>query len=235
MMRIMIGILLFILTVDVSAQYFIEEHPWNPDMNQDDFIGTSDLTGFLSVFGQEFGSPPPQCDYDGTPIEEWLSGVLSEEIILDSLFIEFQLEDSSEVYFPGCPDPTLEVAILSFSEMMTDINWAGTGYSGPIFGGQILRSVSDNGLFIFAFHYSGSTGEYRIYTRYPYLATAGYENDGLFGTSNVIWSDPLTLPFDSTNTFSEDGLVFDSNIWSDNEWPHFANYLHIIPYWHLSE
>ena len=84
-----------VVAVTAGAQgTTIHEYPWNPDWNNDNYIGSQDLTGFLSAFGSEFGNPPEPCDYDGTPLEEfiwhlrWLN-------ILDSIFIEYELEDVS--------------------------------------------------------------------------------------------------------------------------------------------
>ena len=53
----------------------IHESPWNPDWNNDNFIGSSDLTGFLSAFGSEFGNPPEPCNYDGTALESFIFNI----------------------------------------------------------------------------------------------------------------------------------------------------------------
>ena len=235
-MRQLLTILFAAVSLGLTAQNnFIQEYPWNPDSDNDDFIGVGDLTGFLSVFGQQFGTPPEPCDYDGTPMEDWLSGIITGDIILDSMFVEFQLLDSSLVYYPGCPDPVMEAVELNFSEMMTNVAWTGTSYTGETLGGQMLRVYSSEVAFYIAFHYSGATGQYRIQSRYQELAAAGYEADGFFGTSNVIWSDAMSLPFEGVHVFDENGLSFDPSIWSSNEWPYYANYITLLPYWHYAE
>ena len=218
-----------------SQNNAIHVYPWNPDANQDNSIGMGDLLSFLSVFGNDFGLPPEPCDYDGTPLEDWFSGIISGDIMLDSLFVEFQLLDSSEVFYPGCPEPVMEVVEINFSEMLTQIFWSNTGYSGSSYGGQMLRANSSEISFYVAFHHSGSTGFYHIVTRYLELSLLGYETDGLFGTSNVIWSDDISIPFDEIHSFNENGLFFDSSLWGSNEWPYYANYLHILPYWHYAD
>lgn len=235
-MRQLLTILFAAVSLGLTAQNnFIQEYPWNPDSDNDDFIGVGDLTGFLSVFGQQFGTPPEPCDYDGTPLEDWLSGIITSDIILDSMFVEFQLLDSSLVYYPGCPDPVMEVVELNFSEMMTNVTWTTSGYSGQAYGGQVLRISSSEVGFYFGFHYSGALGRYSIQTRYQELSSSGYEIDGFFGTSNVIWSDGMSLPFEGVHVFDENGLSFDPSIWSSNEWPFYANVITMLPYWHYAE
>ena len=78
-----------------SQNNSIHVYPWNPDANQDNEIGMDDLLSFLSVFGEEFGLPPEPCTYDGTPLEELLGGIFSSSIIIDSLFVEYELIDSN--------------------------------------------------------------------------------------------------------------------------------------------
>ena len=43
----------------------IQEFPFNPDSNGDDFVGVTDLQSFLASYGQSFGSPPPM----GRPLQ----------------------------------------------------------------------------------------------------------------------------------------------------------------------
>ena len=79
----------------------IHEYPWNPDSNNDNLIGVDDLLDFLPVFGDEFGNPPEPCDYDGTPLEEFDISVLDGTIILDSIFVEYEIEDTGTYFLPG--------------------------------------------------------------------------------------------------------------------------------------
>ena len=236
-MRQLLTILFAAISLGLTAQNnFIQDYPWNPDSDNDDFIGVGDLTGFLSVFGQQFGTPPEPCDYDGTPMEDWLSGIITGDIILDSMFVEFQLLDSSLVYYPGCPDPVMEVVELNFSQLLTDIEWTGSPYQGSAeLGGQYLRVATSPPGFHLGFHYSGSTGGYRIFSRYSDLSAQGYSTDGLFGIASPFFSDTLSIPFGPLNSFDEDGLSFDPAIWGPNHWPYYANYITLLPYWHYAE
>lgn len=220
----------------LAQNNFIQEYPWNPDSDNDDFIGVGDLTGFLSVFGQQFGTPPEPCDYDGTPIEEWFSGLITGDIILDSMFIEFQLLDSSLVYYPGCPDPVMEVVELHFSDMMTNVGWNNSPWSSSSYlGGQYLAVFESFSDLVIGFHYSGLGGQYHLFSYYNALSVAGYSSDGLFGTGNWFSSGAITLPFGPENSFDENGLSFDPSIWSSNNWPHYASYITLLPYWHYAE
>ena len=150
------------------------------------------------------------------------------------MFVEFQLLDSSLVYYPGCPDPVMEAVELNFSEMITDIEWTGSPYVGaPELEGQYLR-MSTSG-FNLGFHYYGGTGGYRIFGRYPDLLAQGYSTDGLFGTASHFFSNAISIPFDPLNTIDEDGLSFDPVIWGPNLWPYYANYITLLPYWHYAE
>ena len=210
----------------------IHEYPWNPDSNNDNFVGTEDLAGFLSAFGSEFGNPPEPCDYDGTPYEDWWSMIVSGEIIVDSLFIEFQLVDSSLVFQPGCPEPLMEVAEISWAAMLyyhSSMDVANQG-QGPGFYG------SEGGSSMFwTFQFDGTDGTYVNWFTCGILNTTGYAGDGLFG-SNASWvpGPDVQLPFPETWYLDEEGIHMESG-WDESQWPYYANYLHILPYWHYAE
>ena len=108
-----------VVAVTAGAQgTTIHEYPWNPDSNNDNLIGINDLLDFLPVFGDEFGNPPEPCDYDGTPLEDLVIGIADGSIVLDSMFIEYELEDVSTYYILGCPDPVTDTLIFSNSVML---------------------------------------------------------------------------------------------------------------------
>jgi len=68
-----------VVAVTAGAQgTTIHEYPWNPDFNNDTYVGSEDLMGLLSTYGTQFGLPPEPCDYDGTPLEELLSGLTTQ-------------------------------------------------------------------------------------------------------------------------------------------------------------
>ena len=210
----------------------IHEYPWNPDWDNDNFVGSSDLTGFLSAFGSEFGNPPEPCDYDGTPLEEFYLNLVSGDVVLDSMFIEFQLEDVSSYYVPGCPD------LLTDTVQITEVgilNTIGTsGCSGTYFG-DVLWSVSGStstSSTVFSIYYWATSNEFQIglttSAHFPFHA------DGFFGGLSGCGSTTnQTLPFPESWQLSETGINMDS--WTNNSWMNYANYIHILPYWHYAE
>ena len=227
-------LLALVVAVTAGAQgTTIHEYPWNPDWNNDNFVGSSDLTGFLSAFGSEFGNPPEPCDYDGTSFEQWWSSAISGEIIIDSLFIEFQLLDSNEVFQPGCPEPIMEVAEVSWSGMLESLGLMNSPFGngqGPGFWNN-----GNSGAHFWIFNYHGLTGEYSIISTCGILNQTGYAGDGLFGgTGNWSIAPGVGLPFPEDWYLDEDGIHIESG-WSENNWQYYANYLHILPYWHYAE
>ena len=206
-----------------GAQNFIHEYPWNPDWDNDNFVGTSDLTGFLSAFGSEFGNPPEPCDYDGTPLEELVFAIIDGTVVLDSIFIEYQLEDIASYYNVGCPDPVTDTVVVSNSVMLNSFHlyseeWYMDGYD------------ASGHYHYFMFEWDGSEGWYKFVLG-NYLVTIfdGFFNDAIQSTTPQV-----QLPLPSTWYLDADGIHFE-NTWSYQHWAFYANYLHILPYWHYAE
>ena len=60
--------------------------PYNPDADDDSYIGVADILGLLPLYGQQFGIDSSlTCDYDGTPFEQILGGIWDGTIIVDSV------------------------------------------------------------------------------------------------------------------------------------------------------
>ena len=222
-------LLALVVAVTAGAQgTTIHEYPWNPDWDNDNFVGSSDLTGFLSAFGSEFGNPPEPCDYDGTPLEDLFIGITDGSIILDSIFIEYELEDVSTYYLLGCPDPITDTLVYAASHMLNQwfINpnqWQAFNYyngNGPL-------------PLTFEFHYNLINGSYLIQTQNYVLSNNGFTADGFFG-SYTANSNNVQIPFPESWYLDEDGIHLDG-AWGPEEWPYYANYLHILPYWHYAE
>jgi len=204
----------------------IHEYPWNPDSDGDNLIGINDLLDFLPVFGDEFGNPPEPCDYDGTPLEDLVFGIADGSIVLDSMFIEYELEDVSTYYVLGCPDPVTDTLIFSNSVMLENVSFSGGSWyiSGINSYGQPLE---------FQFYYNTTAGLYSfILTNYT-ISVLGFTNDGFFAqlSSQTEWSP---IPFPEDWYLDEEGIHIESG-WNEGDWPYYANYLHILPYWHYAE
>lgn len=58
-MRLFVTLTLMLLAMGLNAQL---NYPWNPDENGDSSIGTTDLVGFLSVYGENFVPEPVPLD-----------------------------------------------------------------------------------------------------------------------------------------------------------------------------
>ena len=226
-MKHLMTLLALVVAVTAGAQgTTIHEYPWNPDWNNDNYIGSSDLTGFLSAFGSEFGNPPEPCDYDGTPLEELVIGIAEGSIVLDSMFIEYELEDVSTYYILGCPDPVTDTLIFSNSVMLEGTEassnyWDCTGFD------------SYNQFFRVRFYWNTSNGIYSWYWENYAIVTLGFINDGFFGSA-ASSSDASSIPFPESWYLDEEGIHIESG-WNENNWPYYANYLHILPYWHYAE
>jgi hypothetical protein len=213
----------------VAQNNSIEVYPWNPDANNDNAIGTSDLLEFLPVFGTYFGTPPEPCDYEGTPLEELFAGLLTGAIVLDSVFVEFELEDSAEFYLIGCPEPVTDTVIFAYSSMIHGIGSLNNSnrytFTGP----------DNEGFTTFtSFEVDVQTNTYRFSSQIDKLESTGFIEDGFFGgfSHSSQWVN-TQLPF--PNSWYFDAMGIHVTGWEDHQWPFYANYLHILPYWHYAE
>ena len=216
-----------VVAVTAGAQgTTIHEYPWNPDSNNDNLIGVDDVMGLLSVFGDEFGNPPEPCDYDGTPLEDLVIGIADGSIVLDSMFIEYELEDVSTYYILGCPDPVTDTLIFSNSAMLNGFTLGGTYWS-------ILGYDSYGHALYFYFWFSLQSGTYYFSSQSNSLQQLGISNDGFFAgyTSGTTLN---SIPFPEGWYLDEEGIHIESG-WDEGDWPYYANYFHILPYWHYAE
>ena len=85
---------------------------YDPDSNGDDLIGAEDLMTFLGVYNTSLAVDTTlECEFDGTTEDEWLFGIFSGEVILDSMVVQFSISDSATYFEPGCP--TQKVSYLN--------------------------------------------------------------------------------------------------------------------------
>ena len=226
-MKHLMTLMALVVAVTAGAQgTTIYEYPWNPDSNNDNLIGVDDLLDFLPVFGDEFGNPPEPCDYDGTPLEELMAGIAEGTIILDSMFVEYELEDVSTYYNIGCPDPITDTMIFANSAMLKS-------YSE---GGDYFLIAGDNSyghVEGFWFNWNVTNGTYAFKLSDNSLVSLGITQDGFFGMS---WAQTVfsSLPFPIDWYLDAEGVHIESG-WDETDWPYYANYFHILPYWHYAE
>lgn len=226
-MKHLMTLMALVVAVTAGAQgTSIHEYPWNPDFNNDTYIGSEDLMGLLSTYGTQFGLPPEPCDYDGTPLEDLVIGIADGSIVLDSMFIEYELEDVSTYYILGCPDPVTDTLIFANATMLQTFNSG--SYYWHLSGNDIYSHP-----FYFQWEFNLQAGTYGFYLQNNTLFDEGFENDGFFG-SYYSSTDYSPIPFPEGWYLDEEGIHIESG-WSSNDWPYYANYLHILPYWHYAE
>ena len=202
--------------------------PYNPDANDDGYIGSPDLLSFLPLFGSQVGIDSSlTCDYDGTPVEEFLGNVWNGDIIIDSMLVQYHTIDSAEVYIAGCPDPVWETVsyerawwVDNYSVQPYGMTWTGSWNS-------FFRRV--------LIDFDASSGIFQIEIYDDEVAITGL--DEILGPKNA---RPLTsagsynwsIPFPLDDAFLDEfGLHF-------NHWNGFlsgATYVNILPYWHYAE
>ena len=230
-MKHLMTLMALVVAVTAGAQgTTIHEYPWNPDSNNDNLIGINDLLDFLPVFGDEFGNPPEPCDYDGTPLEELVIGIADGSIVLDSMFIEYELEDVSTYYILGCPDPVTDTLIFSNSVMLENF-----GLGSNLW--EIYGSGAYGSSLYMKFNFQLGSGTYSFSFQNDALYILGFFNDGFFGGLGAWFgSSPgsVPLPFPDSWYLDEEGIHIESG-WDETHWPYYANYLHILPYWHYAE
>ena len=204
--------------------------PWNPDANDDSYIGATDMLSTLAVYGQQFGIDSSlTCDYDGTPIEEFWGNVWNGDIIIDSMLVQYHTIDSAEVYVAGCPDPIWETVsyerawmAASYYEQASWKRWQ-SGDSG--FSRYFYLSFSANsGEFDFRIQ------DNEVYDTGLTEVLGNQQSYSLpsFSEGQYFWSLPFPL----------DAAVFDENGIQFEYWNNFlsgATYVNILPYWHYAE
>ena len=209
----------------------IHQYPWNPDFDGDNFIGISDLTGFLAAFGAAYGSAPAPCDFDGTPLEEWCISIANGQVILDSVFVEYQLQDTFSQFVPGCPDAVTDTLTFSNYSMLYSTDDLSVGqFPTVIFAASNYDAYGE--LLLIALVYNAENNRFRwqlmswaIFEEYGYNSQFG----DFFALTN---SDGEPMPWPSEWSFDENGIHL---TWPYDVWPNYANYLHILPYWHYAE
>ena len=205
--------------------------PYNPDADDDSYIGVGDVLGLLPP-GQQFGIDSSlTCDYDGTPIEEFFGNVWNGDIIIDSMLVQYHTIDSAQVFIAGCPDPAWETvsyerawmtgpATYELSNNRVRWNASLIGYSRNFF----LYFYPSSGYFTFRILDTevDATGLTDI------LGNRSAHAQASEVCCDASWFIPFPLELGS---FDESGVQFE-------QWDGFltnAAYVNILPYWHYAE
>ena len=238
----------FVTLVACFASFIaVAQNPnYDPDSNGDDLIGAADLTSLLAVYNTSLAVDTTlECNFNGTAEEEWLFGILTGEVILDSMVVQFSISDSALYYEPGCPIPQYHTLQLELEYVLDNVSSTPTELK--VYGNYPNQWVLKNKLtfdlraaLILGEHYwtwiDWNLRELRDFTA-PFGADYNFEY-----SSNAAFACS-TIESDYAQTFSldEDGLAsgIRCNGLPDNSGP-FGNpvgynYFRILPYWHYAE
>jgi hypothetical protein len=200
--------------------------PYNPDADDDSYIGVADILGLLPLYGQQFGIDSSlTCDYDGTPFEQILGGIWDGTIIVDSIRAQYHLEDSAQVFMPGCPEPVWESASFEATWVgypsFQSNDWYFYTSDSPY---KYLRMQFYEGWGWYSFRFSDP----EIYSLGLGAILGNEAESWALGNVNQAW----TLPFDSLDyTYSEFGVQFtDFDGFMSSQ-----TYNSILFYWHYAE
>jgi len=203
--------------------------PYNPDADDDSYIGVADVLGLLPLYGQQFGIDSSlTCDYDGTPIEEFWANVYNGDIIIDSMLVQYHTVDSAEVFFAGCPDPVWETVSYERAWTVPYTSWYFPTLSWESF-------IADN-LKFFRMWFSESNGRFHFQLR-----DGEIDSQQLSGVLGSSYSDARTVESGNSSwtiPFPTDAASFDENGIHFEYWNGFlsnATYVNILPYWHYAE
>lgn len=214
----------FTLLLAMGLGAFAQSMPYNPDSNGDDFVGVDDVLGVLGVYNTALIDSTLTCDYEGTELENLLAGLFSEELVLDSVYLEYLLVDSQEIFQPGCPDPVLIETVLDRSYMMTDPQITLNPTSVSIFK-QISLFGYTRG---FTFSFYMENGRYQI---------SVFDNEvGQFTQNSYSSYTYSNIPFPSDFFLDENGIQ--SEGWDSYGNPNFVqacSEFRLIPFWHAAE
>ena len=218
---------LLTLTALLVSSLAMAQMPYNPDSNGDDLIGSEDLLTFLGVYNTLLIDSSLTCDYEGTDLETAIVGLITQDYILDSVYVEYVIHDTISYYTPGCPDVIVDPIVLQRSFMMTYSQWDDAPYvyaSKNYFG--FWRS--------FYIEYQENNNRFNIYLsdsevdQLPSYSGQSYLWDP---SSEEYWTAP-SLPFPSDWHLNADGLQVD---WREDDWVNNCEHFRLIPYWHEAE
>ena len=218
---------LLTLTALLISSLAMAQMPYNPDSNGDDLIGSEDLLTFLGVYNTLLIDSSLTCDYEGTDLETALVGLITQDYILDSVYVEYVIHDTNSYYTPGCPDVIVDPIVLERSFMMTNSFWNPEPYVGA---SKDHFGFNRN----FYIGYLENTNEFYVYLSDNEVAQLPSYSDGsfLWDPSSEIYTVELSLPFPSNWYLNADGLQVD---WREDDWVNKCEHFRLIPYWHEAE
>jgi len=236
----------FVTLVACFASFIaLAQNPnYDPDSNGDDLIGAEDLVSLLGVYNTSLAVDTTlECDFDGTAEDEWLFGLFTGEIVIDSVVVQYSISDSATYYEPGCPtiqvyyvDVEMEYTLLPYTINETFVRYRGE-YSSP-------WGVQSSANFQAEFDSNNGNAAWYWYDNNLYTlqsSIAPYGADFHFTTGTDFHYACVNVSHESRAfTLSEEGLIgeitcggapINSGPWNDPEY----NYFRLLPYWHYAE
>lgn len=240
----------FITLVACFASFIaLAQNPnYDPDSNGDDLIGAEDLVSLLGVYNTSLAVDTAlECDFDGTAEDEWLFGIFSDDVVIDSVVIQYIISDSATYFEPGCPVeqvyyldvemeytayPQLDTQTETFQRVITYYN---TPWGTDSWG-------------LLNFFFDGDMG--RAYFQWTDDNLIKLKNNGApygaefnFPTvSGALWACTNAPSYYQTFSLTEEGIVGGTeclgtaytssmNPWNSDHYTYFR----ILPYWHYAE
>ena len=219
-----------LLTMGITLTGLGQQMPYNPDANGDDFVGVDDVLGVLGVYDTALIQSDLTCDYEGTGFENWITQLFEQQITLDSLYVEYLIIDSSQIFVPGCPEPQDVVTVLDRSYVFDMINWNDNAGTLVVSGSKdYLGWTRGFGIIFF-----GNNGTYRIELQdyeVSDLTSLGYQSSWSYDPAQCCAID-TPLPFPEDWTLTVDGIEVG---WTASSYVGQAINFRLIPFWHETE
>lgn len=230
-MKHLTALLAAVITFAASAQ----QMPYNPDVNADAIIGVDDVLGVLGLYDTALMQPDLQCDYELTEFEAFISGVLNQTLVLDSVYVEYEITDTTIVYTVECPDPLEVPTTLVRSYMFVDWNENFGGDSPSTYSNVTHLNMTRQ----FSIQFDGNQGIFFIYLSDNEIAsfTNYFPQNHVQTNISGPQSTGLTLPFPDDMTLDENGfnVPWMTEYYGIETWIPNCSHFRLIPFWHEAE
>ena len=224
-----------LLTMAITFTGLGQQMPYNPDANGDDFVGVDDVLGVLGVYDTALMQPDLQCDYEGTELEAFISGVLSQNLVLDSVYVEYSITDTTIVYTVECPDPLEVPTTLVRSYMFVDWNESFGGDSPSTYSNVMHLNRNRQ----FAIQFNANQGLFFICLDDSEIASfTDYAPLNYVQTNIAVYPyNGMTLPFPDDMTLDENGfnVPWMTEYYGTETWIPNCSHFRLIPFWHEAE
>ena len=212
-----------LLTALVAFAAAAQQMPYNPDANGDDFVGVDDVLGVLGVYDTALMQPDLQCDYEGTELEQFIIGTLDGSLVLDSVYIEYALTDSSEAFTIGCPDASVLETVLVRSYIITPAYFSNVPQDNEWELALETTYLGYNRGITIGYRFDYGTYWVKLFDEEAGSMTS-------FGSDSYWEGGEQQLPFPESWHLDSDGIQVSWGSWASS-----AQNLRVVPFWHEAE